>query len=123
MKKRRNENTGSNPVSADQSATPVTRRHLFRWLAWFAMANAVVLGLIGLRYVDGGLGGLTALTWVYLVSIYISHHSWLALLPLLVVVTPFILLKPSLPWSKVLAITVMAALIAIMMLDSLLWSQ
>ncbi len=110
-------------MPGSQPATKVGRRQLFRWLGWFAMANAVILGLIGLRYLDGGLSGLTPLSAVYLVSIYISHHSWLALLPLFIVVTPVILLKPSLGWVKSGAVVLMAVLIAVIMLDSLLWSQ
>jgi membrane-anchored protein YejM (alkaline phosphatase superfamily) len=100
-----------------------SRSQLFRWLGWFAMANAVIFGLIGLRYLSGGPDGSSALAWVYLVTIYISHHSWLALLPLLVLVSPFILLKPSLRWSKILAVLIMASMIAVILLDSLLWSQ
>ena len=72
-----------------------TRRQLFRWLGWFGMANAVILGLIGLRYLDGGIEGQTILSWVYLVTIYISHHSWLAVLPLFLLLTPVILIWPS----------------------------
>jgi membrane-anchored protein YejM (alkaline phosphatase superfamily) len=100
-----------------------SRRQLFRWLGWFAMANAIVFGLIGLRYLGAGTAGQTPLAWIYLVTIYISHHSWLALLPLLLLVSPVILLKPSLPWVKFLAVLLMAVMIAIIMLDSLLWSQ
>jgi len=100
-----------------------TRRQLLRWLGWFAMANAVILGLIGLRYLSGGTAGSTPLAWVYLVTIYISHHSWLALLPLLLLVSPVILLRPSLRWVKTLAVLLMAVMIAFIMLDSLLWSQ
>ena len=100
-----------------------SRKQLFRWLGWFAMANAVVLGLIGLRYLGAGSSGMTALSWVYLVTIYISHHSWLALLPLLVLISPFILVMPSWRWSRNLAVFVMAVMIAVIMLDSLLWSQ
>jgi membrane-anchored protein YejM (alkaline phosphatase superfamily) len=110
-------------MPVDPTTANVTRRQLFRWLAWFALANAIILGLISLRYLSGGLSGLTPLAWAYLVSIYASHHSWLALLPLFIVVAPIIILKPSLGWSKTIAIVVMAALIAVMMLDSLLWSQ
>ena len=65
-----------------------TRRQLFRWLGWFAMANAIIFGLIGLRYLGGSPTGATPLAWVYLATIYISHHSWLALLPLLVLSRP-----------------------------------
>jgi len=99
------------------------RKQLFRWLGWFAMANAIVFGLMGLRYLSGGPDGSSALAWIYLVTIYISHHSWLALLPLLILVSPLILLKPSLRWSKTLAVVLMAVMIAVIMLDSLLWSQ
>ena len=99
------------------------RRLLFRWLGWFAMANAVVFGLISLRYLSGGPDGSSALAWVYLVTIYISHHSWLALLPLLLFVSPFILLRPSLRWTRLIAVILMAVMIAVIMLDSLLWSQ
>jgi len=106
-----------------QTADTQTRRQLFRWLGWFAMANAIILGLIGLRYLSGGPSGATPLAWVYLVTIYISHHSWLALLPLLLLVAPVILLRPSLRWSKTLAVLLMAVMIAVIMLDSLLWSQ
>lgn len=100
-----------------------TRRQLFRWLGWFAMANAVIFGLIGLRYLSGSAGGTTPLAWVYLVTIYVSHHSWLALLPLLFALSPVILLKPSLSWVKPVAVLLMAVMIAVIMLDSLLWSQ
>jgi len=99
------------------------RRQLFRWLGWFAMANAIVFGLIGLRYLSGGPDGSSTLAWVYLVTIYISHYSWLALLPLLLLVSPVILLKPSLRWSRTLAVLLMAFMVAVILLDSLLWSQ
>lgn len=99
------------------------RRKLFRWLAWFAMANAIVFGLIGLRYLGAGSAPATPLAWLYLVTIYISHHSWLALIPLLALVSPLILLRPSLKWVRILAVLLMAVMIAVIMLDSLLWSQ
>jgi len=99
------------------------RKLLFRWLAWFAMANAVILGLIGLRYLSAVPDGSSVLAWVYLVTIYISHYSWLALLPLLLLVSPFIVVKPSLRWCKILAVLLMASMIAVILLDSLLWSQ
>jgi membrane-anchored protein YejM (alkaline phosphatase superfamily) len=105
--------------------TPVSpsRKQLFRWLGWFAMTNAVVLGVISLRYLSGGPDGSSLIAWVYLVTIYISHHSWLALLPLLILVSPFILLKPSLGRCKSVAVLLMALVIAVILLDSLLWSQ
>jgi len=99
------------------------RKQLWRWLGWFAMANAVVLGFVGLRYLGSGIGAGTALAWVYLVSIYISNYSWLALLPLLVLLTPVILVRPSFGLMRFMAVLLMAAMISIIVLDSLLWSQ
>jgi len=110
-------------MPGSQSPDIQKRKLLFRWLGWFAMANAIIFGLIGLRYLNGGPDGSSALAWIYLVTIYISHHSWLALLPLLILVSPIILIKPSLRWSKIVAVVLMALMIAIILLDSLLWSQ
>ena len=117
------ENQESSRMPEIQSQQKPPRKQLLRWLGWFAMANAVVFGLIGLRYLGAETSGQTPLAWIYLVTIYISHHSWLALLPLLVLVSPVILLKPSFPVIKTIAVLLMAAMIAIIMLDSLLWSQ
>ena len=100
-----------------------SRRQLFRWLGWFAIANAVIFALIDLRYLSGHSTGSTLLAWVYLLTIYVSHHSWLAILPLLLLISPVILLRPSLKWVQPFAVLLMAVMIAIIMLDSLLWSQ
>ncbi len=101
----------------------VTRKTLFRWTGWFALANAVVFGLVSLRYL--GSAGLpeTALAWVYLVSVYIGHHVLLTAVPLLLVATPLILILPRRRVLTVVAVVLFAAMIALMMLDSLLWSQ
>jgi len=107
---------------ADQ-ADVGNRRQLFRWLGWFGMANAVIFALISLRYLSGGPESSSVLAWVYLVTIYVSHHSWLVLLPLLVLVGPFILLRPSLQLARTIAVVLMALMIAVILLDSLLWSQ
>jgi membrane-anchored protein YejM (alkaline phosphatase superfamily) len=104
-------------------ADATNRRQLLRWLGWFGMANAVIFALIGLRYLSGGPDGASALAWIYLVTIYASHHSWLALLPLLVLVGPLILLRPSLRLARTVAVILMALMIAVILLDSLLWSQ
>ena len=101
----------------------VSRKLLWRWLGWFAVMNALVLGVISLRYLGGYPGGETLLAWVYLLTIYISHHSWLALLPMLLLVSPLIVLLPRNRIVFGAGVLLMAALIALIMLDSLLWSQ
>jgi membrane-anchored protein YejM (alkaline phosphatase superfamily) len=101
----------------------LSRGQLFRWMGWFAMANAVVLGLVGLRYFSGYVAGDSALAWVYLVTVYFAHHVMVAVIPLFILLTPLVLLWPKRKWVTVTAVLVFALLIAVIMLDSLLWSQ
>ena len=54
---------------------------LFRWAGWFALANSVVFGLVSLRYFGGNLPADSALSIIYLVSVYIGHHVMLTTLP------------------------------------------
>ena len=100
-----------------------TRRALFRWLGWFAMANAVILALIGLGYFSGYMPGRSALAWVYLVTVYAGHHVMIAVGPLFLLATPVVLLAPRRRLVMALAVFIFAIMIALIMLDSLLWQQ
>jgi membrane-anchored protein YejM (alkaline phosphatase superfamily) len=99
------------------------RKTLFRWAAWFALANALVFALVSLRYFGGSAPAETALAWVYLVSVYIGHHVLITTVPLFLVVTPLIALLPRRRLVTIAAVVLFAGMIALMMLDSLLWSQ
>ena len=101
----------------------VTRNTLFRWTGWFALANALVFGLVSLRYFGGKAPAETVLSWVYLVSVYIGHHVLLTVVPLFLMVTPLIVILPRRRVITVAAVVLFALMIALMMLDSLLWSQ
>lgn len=92
-------------------------------MGWFAMANAVVLGLVGLRYFSGYVTGDSALAWVYLVTVYFAHHVMVAVVTLFILVAPLVLLGANRKWVTITAVLVFACLIAVIMLDSLLWSQ
>ena len=100
-----------------------SRRTLFRWAGWFALANALVFGLVSLRYFSGGIPAITPLSAIYLVAVYIGHHVLLTVVPLLLLATPVILLVPRRRVVTVLGVVLFALLLALMMLDSLLWSQ
>jgi len=100
-----------------------SRRTLFRFAGWFALANAVVFGLVSLRYFSGGLPPITPLSAVYLVAVYIGHHVLLTFVPLMLAATPLILLLPRRRALTVLGVVLFALMLALMMLDSLLWSQ
>lgn len=101
----------------------IGRRALLRWMGWFATANAVVLAVIGLRYFSGFSSGGTLLAWIYLVLIYPAHHVLLAIIPLFVLAAPVVALWPRRRFVTTPAVILYATLIAVILLDSLLWSQ
>jgi membrane-anchored protein YejM (alkaline phosphatase superfamily) len=92
-------------------------------MGWFAMANAVLLALIGMRYFSGFSAGGTLLSWIYVVLIYPAHHVLLAAVPLFLLVTPVVFALPRRRWVTALGVFLYAAMIAVILLDSLLWSQ
>jgi membrane-anchored protein YejM (alkaline phosphatase superfamily) len=101
----------------------MNRGSLFRWAGWFALANSLVFGLVSLRYFSGGAPVETPLAVVYLVTVYIGHHALLTVVPLFLLATPLILIYPSRKALTVLAVVLFSAMLALTMLDSLLWSQ
>ena len=99
------------------------RKTLFRWAGWFALFNSFVFGLVSLRYLGAGVSADSALSILYLVTVYIGHHVLLTTVPLFLLATPLILVFPSRRALTILGVVLFAAMIALMMLDSLLWSQ
>lgn len=104
-------------------AERVGRGLLWRWLGWFGLANAVLLGLVSLNYLDGGSLASGPLTWTYVLTIYVSHHALLALLPLVALAGPLIIALPRRRLVFGVAAALFALMIAYLVLDSLLWSQ
>lgn len=105
------------------TSAATSRSLLWRWAGWFAFANSVVFGLISLRYFGGDAPAETALAWVYLVSVYIGHHVLLTFVPLFLLAVPLVIILPRRRALTILAVVLFALMIALMMLDSLLWSQ
>ncbi len=104
-------------------ADGIQRAQLFRFLGWFAMANAVVLGFIGIRYFWGFSTGGTPLSWAYLLLIYPAHHVLQSLLPLFILLSPLVAFAPGLKRVAACAVLIYAVMIAVIVLDSLLWSD
>lgn len=104
-------------------SSAITRKSLFRWTGWFALANSLVFGVVSLRYFGGSAPAETALAWLYLVTVYAGHHVMLTVVPLFLLAGPLILLYPSRRALTVLAVGLFALMIALTMLDSLLWSE
>jgi len=51
------------------------RRRLLRWGSWFAVANAVLLGVVGLRYLWYYSALSPSLAWVYAVLAYVAQEA------------------------------------------------
>jgi len=100
-----------------------SRKQIFRWMGWFALANAVVLAVVNLRYFQDFTPGNTILSWIYLLLVYPAHHVLLAVLPLFVLLTPLVLIRPSRRLITVAAVVLFSLMIASINLDSLLWQQ
>lgn len=101
----------------------LTRRSLCRWMGWFAIVNAGLFAVIGLRYFAGFAGGGTVLSWIYLMLVYPAHYVLLAVVPLALLVAPVVIFRPRRNWLVVPAVVLYATIIAVSLLDSLLWSQ
>lgn len=100
-----------------------SRKVLFRWACWFALANSLVFGVVSLRYIGSAVPLDNILTVVYLVSVYIGHHVILTTVPLAILVVPVIAVFPRRRLLTILSVLLFALMMALMVLDSLLWSQ
>jgi membrane-anchored protein YejM (alkaline phosphatase superfamily) len=100
-----------------------SRKTLLRWAGWFALANSLVFGVVSLRYFSGGLPASTPLSLLYLFSVYVGHHVLLTVVPMIVLGAPIIAMVPRRRVLTAAAVLLYALMIALMMLDSLLWSQ
>jgi len=94
-----------------------SRRHLLRWTGWFVAANALVLALLGLRFMAFAPWPADALGLGYTVLAYVGHFALLALLPALLVVIPLTLLLPWRPLIVGLAVLLAAAEATLLMVD------
>ena len=99
------------------------RRRLLRWGSWFALANTVLLAVVGIRYLwyFSALG--PSIAWLYALVAYIGHLALLAYLPFLLLLAPTIILIPRsaliLPFGVILASTVLSVLV----LDTLVFAE
>src|SRR3982074_3664132 len=70
------------------------RRRLLRWGSWFALANAGLLALIGVRYLWHYAAPAAAPAGLYVLVATAGPWAALAYLPFLLVVAPVSLLVP-----------------------------
>jgi membrane-anchored protein YejM (alkaline phosphatase superfamily) len=99
------------------------RRRILRWAGSFAVANAVLLMVVGLRYLWYYSALTPSTAWLYAIVAYVGHLSVLACVPLLLLLFPVMMLIPQsrviLPFGVVLA----SAGFSFLLLDSLVFAE
>src|SRR6266568_3804730 len=98
------------------------RKRLLRWANWFALVNAALLGVVGLRYVWYYSPLEPLVGWVYAGLAYMGHLSALAYIPLLALV-PVMILVPQRWIVMPLAVFMSSVLLSFLLLDSLVFAE
>jgi membrane-anchored protein YejM (alkaline phosphatase superfamily) len=99
------------------------RRRLFRWAGWFALANAAVLGVVGLPYLWHYAALGRAVSWAYALVAYVGHLGVLACLPLLLVLVPVVAVIPRPRLVLPLGVVLAGAGAALLLLDTLIFAE
>jgi uncharacterized protein len=100
-----------------------SRRRLLRWASWFAVANAALLAIIGLRYLWLYVRLSPSVAWGYAGLAYVGHVSALAYLPCLLVLMPVILLCPRPRLVVPLGVALGGIGGSLLLLDSLVFGE
>jgi uncharacterized protein len=98
------------------------RRRLLRWGSWFAVANAALLAVIGLRYLWYYSALTPSVAWVYAVLAYVGQMTALAYIPFLLLV-PVILLVPRPGLVLPVAVFLASVVVSFLVLDSLVFAE
>jgi len=107
-------------TSASISNRP--RAELLRWASWFFIANAGVMAIIGLRYLLSYPLPDNALVWFYDVVAYVGQFALLGFAPMLVIALLIVVLpRPRI--IKPLAVVLAAAMLALLLLDTLVFAK
>jgi len=98
------------------------RKRLCRWGSWFAVANAGLLAVVGLRYLWYYSPLEPVVAWAYAVIAYVGHLSALAYI-LFLLLLPVILVVPRPRVVLPLGVALTSAGLSFLLLDSLLFAE
>ena len=98
------------------------RRRLCRWGSWFAVANAALMAVVGLRYLWHYRPLDPLVAWAYAVIAYVGHLSALAYIPFLLLL-PVIVLIPQPRVVLPLGVALASAGLSFLLLDSLVFAE
>jgi membrane-anchored protein YejM (alkaline phosphatase superfamily) len=100
-----------------------TRRQLFRWIGWFGVTNAALFALVAQRYLwiyhfpDDGLG------IAYASLTFVGHFTLLSLVPMLIVLTPFVVAIRSRRLIQTLGVIIAASGLSLLFLDTMVFDE
>ena len=98
------------------------RKRLLRWANGFALANAALLAIVGLRYLWYYSPLVPLVGWTYAALAFVGHLSALAYIPLLALVPVMMVL----PWTGLVlpvAVFLSSVLLSFLLLDSLVFAE
>ena len=99
------------------------RAGLVRFGGWYFLAIGLLLSLIGLRYLSDYPWPSEMIARIYTVLAFVSHFGSLAILPWILVVLPVTLIAPSRRLVVALCVGLGAAILAIALVDSLVFAE
>jgi len=102
--------------------TASPRRRLLRWGSWFAVLNAALLAVVGLRYLWHYSALQPSFAWIYAIPAFLGQMTALGYTPFLLLV-PVIVLVPR-PWVVLpLGVVLASAVLSFIVLDSLVFAE
>jgi membrane-anchored protein YejM (alkaline phosphatase superfamily) len=98
------------------------RRRLLRWGSWFAVLNAALLGVVGLRYLWYYSALQPRIAWIYAILAYAGQMTALGYIPFLLLV-PVMVLVPRPQVVLPLGVLLASVVLSFMVLDSLVFAE
>ena len=99
------------------------RRRLLRWAGWFAVANAGLTAVVGLRYLWYYAALAPSVAWGYAALAYVGQMTALACVPLLLPLIPVLVLVPRARVVLPLGVLLASAVASLLLLDSLVFAE
>ena len=69
-------------------------RALLKWGGWFTLVNALLMGIIGIRYLLSAPMPQEGLAQFYLFTAYVGHFAFLAYVSYILIILPLTILIP-----------------------------
>ena len=99
------------------------RRRLLRWANRFALVNAALLALVGLRYLWYYFALTPSPAWLYAIVAFMGHVAMLAYIPFVLVLVPVTMLIPRPPVVLSFGVFLASAVLSFLVLDSLVFAE